>query len=229
MLICKEIAHSELDLLLDRLSQYDKSEVYEQRQIADEIFGFLDILAGTIIEKELQKAGRATFKAKAFHLDETERAENWPLTESDKKAFRARVLIALINHHRTLLKNIDFPVEGVSRDLLGATSDHAYSPQYLPNYKRGRGKDDNDDRRIMARRKLVLGVYAKSGSTGQTIQNILMKYPYLTESTWKRMRKEVSSEIRNLVKTAGEDDFDYSGYDLSDNPDELYRLAVQLK
>lgn len=223
----------ELNRVLEIMSHYDSADENGKHHITEEIFGFLDYLAGPLIEKQLCKEGRRPYLTKAFHLNETERPNEWPTTDEDCRSYRARVLIALLGFMRVPLKNIKFPVSGISRDLLALTCDHKYSPKYLPLYQRGRGKDDGDDRRIIARRKFTLSVFAEVGSTGKSITSVLEEYRAkgipITEGTWKNLREEIPFIIRNIVEENGDDDFDYSGYDLPDSLQDLFSIAVQLK
>ncbi len=229
----KEAVHKELDRILEVMSLYDSADEAGKHHIADEIFAFLDYLAGPLIERQLRAEGCSSFSANAFHLDETDRPNNWPASEEEHKIYRARALISLIQFMRVPLNNIGFPVSGVNRDLLSSTCDHKYTPKYLPVCQRGPGKDDNDDRRIMARRKFTLGIYAKAGSTKKSIKSILEKYQKsgvsIMEGTWKNLREEIPLETRKAVQEAGEDDTDYSGYDLPDDLQALFHIAVQLK
>lgn len=226
--------HLELDRVLEIMSHYDSADENGKRHITEEVFGFLDFLAGPLIEKQLRKEGQRIFpRADAFHLHESARPANWPSSDEEQRVFRARVLIALVDFLRVPLNGIGFPVAGVNRDLLASTCDHKYTPKYLPVCQRGPGKDDNDDRRIMARRKFTLGVYAEAGSTKKSIKSILEKYQeggvFIMDGTWKNLREGIFPETRKAVQEAGEDDTDYSGYDLPDDLQELIQIAVQLK
>ena len=230
----KEAVHKELDRVLGLIGHYDSADETGKHHITDEIFGFLDHLAGPLIEKQLYKEGRRIFSgARSFHLNELERPDDWPISEEEFRIFRARILMALIGFMRVPLNNIGFSVAGVNRDLLASTCDHKYTPNYLPICQRGPGKDNNDDRRIMARRKFTLGIYAKAGTTKKSIKSILEKYQKsgvsIMEGTWKNLREEIPLETRKAVQEAGEDDTDYSGYDLPDDLQALFHIAVQLK
>ena len=229
----KNMIHAELDQILEIMSHYDSADDAEKHHIADEVFGFLETLAGPLIEEQLRKEGRASFRARAFHLDEPEHPDNWPNSEEEHRSYRARVLIALVGFLRVSLKNIGFPVAGVNRDLLASTCDHKYTPQYLPICQRGAGKDDNDDRRIMARRKFTLGLYAEKWLSKKSIQEILGEYQRrgvpIMEGTWKNLRADVPADARKIAQETGEDDTDYSGYNLPEDLVSLFHVAVQLK
>lgn len=229
----KDAVHKELDRVLEVMSLYDSADASGKHHIADEIFGFLDYLAGSLIERQLRAEGCASFSVNAFHLDEADRPNNWPASEEERKIYRARVLISLVQFMRAPLNNIDFSVLGVNRDLLSSTCDHKYTPKYLPVCKRGPGKDDNDDRRIMARLKFTLGIYAEKGSTKRSIKKILDDYRAsgvpITEGTWKNLKEEISFDVRASVQEAGEDSNDYSSYDLPEDLQGLFQVAVQLK
>jgi hypothetical protein len=78
-------------------------------------------------------------------------------------------------------------------------------PQVLFKRRRGPGEKDRRDLKEAAQRHVVLAIYGYAGCTGSTIDEAKRQLaPTITETTWKRMLKQVPRADREAARTSGE-------------------------